>query len=98
VEVRGSVIKEGEREAVRWRLESINLEINESNQSLKALDSLRKNAYLLFCQNRAVVSAGCHGVMLPGFDLDKAAQATTFFALKSGGAINVLKLSKLLYL
>ena len=28
----------------------------------------------------------------------KAAQAAAFFALKSGGAINVLKLSKLLYL
>jgi uncharacterized phage-associated protein len=36
--------------------------------------------------------------MLPGYDIDKAAQATAFFALKAGGAINVLKLSKLLYL
>jgi uncharacterized phage-associated protein len=36
--------------------------------------------------------------MLPGFDIEKAAQATAFFALKSGGSINVLKLSKLLYI
>lgn len=37
-------------------------------------------------------------MLLPGFDAAKAAQAVAFFALKSGGRINVLKLSKLLYL
>jgi uncharacterized phage-associated protein len=37
-------------------------------------------------------------VLLPGYDLTKAAQAAAFFALRSGGCINVLKLSKLLYL
>lgn len=37
-------------------------------------------------------------MILPGYDLDKAAQATAFFALKAGGSINVLKLSKLLYI
>lgn len=37
-------------------------------------------------------------MLLPGYDIGKAAQATAFFALKSGGSINVLKLSKLLYL
>jgi uncharacterized phage-associated protein len=37
-------------------------------------------------------------MLLPGYDVGKAAQATAFFALKSGGSINVLKLSKLLYL
>ena len=36
--------------------------------------------------------------MLPGYDIAKAAQAVAYFALKSGGDINVLKLSKLLYL
>lgn len=36
--------------------------------------------------------------MLPGYDIRKAAQTVAFFALKEGGAINVLKLSKLLYL
>ena len=37
-------------------------------------------------------------MILPGYDLDKAAQATAFFALKAGGSINVLKLSNLLYI
>jgi uncharacterized phage-associated protein len=37
-------------------------------------------------------------MILPGYDIEKAAQATAFFALSAGGAINVLKLSKLLYL
>jgi uncharacterized phage-associated protein len=37
-------------------------------------------------------------MLLPGYDIGKAAQAAAFFALKSGGSINVLKLSKLLYL
>lgn len=37
-------------------------------------------------------------MLLSGYDVGKAAQATAFFALKSGGSINVLKLSKLLYL
>lgn len=36
--------------------------------------------------------------MLPGYDIAKAAQVVAFFALKSGGEINVLKLAKLLYL
>ena len=36
--------------------------------------------------------------MLPGFDAKKAAHVAAYFALKSGGSINVLKLSKLLYL
>jgi uncharacterized phage-associated protein len=35
---------------------------------------------------------------LPGYDIPKAAQAVAYFALKSGGSINVLKLSKLMYL
>jgi uncharacterized phage-associated protein len=35
---------------------------------------------------------------LAGYDIPKAAQAVAYFALKSGGSINVLKLSKLLYL
>lgn len=34
----------------------------------------------------------------PGYDIAKAAHAAAFFALKSGGRINVLKLTKLLYL
>lgn len=39
------------------------------------------------------------GVMLlPGYDLDKAAQVVAFFAMKEGGSINVLKVSKLIYL
>jgi uncharacterized phage-associated protein len=37
-------------------------------------------------------------MLLPGYDLNKAAQVVAFFALKEGGAINVLKLSKLVYL
>jgi uncharacterized phage-associated protein len=37
-------------------------------------------------------------MLLPGYDVAKAAQAAAYFALKSGGKINVLKLSKLLYL
>ena len=36
--------------------------------------------------------------MLPGYDVRKAAQVAAFFALKQGGSINVLKLSKLMYL
>jgi uncharacterized phage-associated protein len=35
---------------------------------------------------------------LAGYDIPKAAQAVAYFALKSGGSINVLKLSKLMYL
>jgi uncharacterized phage-associated protein len=37
-------------------------------------------------------------MLIPGYDLDKAAQVVAFFALKEGGAINVLKVSKLVYL
>ncbi|MEP7452798.1 Panacea domain-containing protein [Phyllobacterium sp. SB3] len=37
-------------------------------------------------------------MLLPGYDVAKAAQAVVFFATKAGGAINVLKLAKLLYL
>ena len=37
-------------------------------------------------------------MLLPGFDVSKAAQVVAFFALKSGGSINVLKLAKLVYL
>lgn len=37
-------------------------------------------------------------MLLPGYDAAKAAQAVAYFALKSGGKINVLKLAKLLYL
>jgi uncharacterized phage-associated protein len=36
--------------------------------------------------------------ILPGYDIRKAAQVAAYFALRQGGAINVLKLSKLLYL
>jgi uncharacterized phage-associated protein len=36
--------------------------------------------------------------LIPGYDVRKAAHVSAFFALKQGGAINVLKLSKLLYL
>jgi len=36
--------------------------------------------------------------LIPGYDVRKAAQVAAYFALKQGGAINVLKLSKLLYL
>ena len=36
--------------------------------------------------------------MLAGYNVRKAAQVVAFFALKEGGQINVLKLSKLLYL
>lgn len=36
--------------------------------------------------------------MLPGYNVRKAAQAVAFFALSEGADINVLKLSKLLYL
>lgn len=41
---------------------------------------------------------GRGSAMLPGYDVRKAAQVVAFFALKDGGSINVLKLSKLLYL
>jgi uncharacterized phage-associated protein len=37
-------------------------------------------------------------MLVSGFDVSKAAQAVAFFALKAGGRINVLKLSKLVYL
>lgn len=37
-------------------------------------------------------------MLLPGYDVTKAAQAVAYLALKAGGKINVLKLSKLLYL
>jgi uncharacterized phage-associated protein len=37
-------------------------------------------------------------MLVPGYDPVKAAQVVAFFALKSGGRINVLKLAKLLYL
>ena len=37
-------------------------------------------------------------MLLPGYDLIKAAQVVAFFAMKEGGSINVLKLSKLVYL
>jgi hypothetical protein len=37
-------------------------------------------------------------MLLPGYDVGKAAQAAAYFALKSGSSINVLKLCKLLYL
>ncbi|MEZ5851852.1 MAG: Panacea domain-containing protein [Hyphomicrobiaceae bacterium] len=36
--------------------------------------------------------------MAPWFNVRKAAQAAAFFALKEGGQINVLKLTKLIYL
>jgi uncharacterized phage-associated protein len=35
---------------------------------------------------------------IPGYNIRKAAQVTTFFAIKQGGAIEVLKVAKLLYL
>jgi uncharacterized phage-associated protein len=35
---------------------------------------------------------------IPGYSVRKAAQVTAFFAKKEGGAINVLKVAKLLYL
>jgi uncharacterized phage-associated protein len=35
---------------------------------------------------------------IPGYNIRKAAQVTAFFAKKQGGAINVLKVAKLLYL
>ncbi|WP_269932740.1 Panacea domain-containing protein [Aminobacter sp. HY435] len=37
-------------------------------------------------------------MLLAGFDVSKAAEAVAYLALKSGGSINVLKLSKLVYL
>lgn len=37
-------------------------------------------------------------MLMPGYDPVKAAQAAAFFALRAGGRINVLKLTKLLYL
>ena len=37
-------------------------------------------------------------MLLPGYDLEKAAQVVAFFAMKQGGSINVLKLAKLVYL
>lgn len=37
-------------------------------------------------------------MLVPGFDIRKAAQVVSFLALKAGGTINVLKLSKLVYL
>lgn len=36
--------------------------------------------------------------MLPGYEPLRAAQVAAFFAIKEGGSINVLKLTKLLYL
>ena len=35
---------------------------------------------------------------IPGYNIRKAAQVTAFFAIKQGGAIEVLKVAKLLYL
>jgi uncharacterized phage-associated protein len=37
-------------------------------------------------------------MLMSGYDVAKAAQVAAYFAIKSGGQINVLKLSKLLYL
>lgn len=37
-------------------------------------------------------------MLLPGYDAEKAAHVAAYFALKEGGSINVLKVSKLLYL
>lgn len=37
-------------------------------------------------------------MLLPGYDVRKAAQVAAYFALQQGKSINVLKLSKLLYL
>ena len=37
-------------------------------------------------------------MLVPGYDLDKAAQVVAFFATKQGGSINILKVSKLAYL
>jgi uncharacterized phage-associated protein len=37
-------------------------------------------------------------ILLPGYDLDKAAQVVAFFAMKAGGSINILKVTKLVYL
>ena len=37
-------------------------------------------------------------MLLPGYDARKAAQVAAYFALRANGGINVLKLSKLLYL
>lgn len=37
-------------------------------------------------------------MLMPGYDVATAAQVAAYFVLKSGGRINVLKLSKLLYL
>ncbi|MBY5614095.1 Panacea domain-containing protein [Rhizobium leguminosarum] len=37
-------------------------------------------------------------MLLSGYDVTKAAQAVVYLAVKAGGKINVLKLSKLLYL
>lgn len=37
-------------------------------------------------------------MLLAGYDVSKAAQVAAFFALQAGGRINVLKLSKLVYL
>ncbi len=37
-------------------------------------------------------------MLMPGYDVSTAAQVAAYFALESGGRINILKLSKLLYL
>lgn len=37
-------------------------------------------------------------MLVPGYDVNKAAQIVAFFAIKEGGSINVLKVSKLVYL
>ena len=37
-------------------------------------------------------------MLIPGYDLDKAAQVVAYFAMRSEGNINVLKVSKLIYL
>ena len=36
--------------------------------------------------------------LIPGYNVRKAAQVVAFFAIRQGGRINVLKLSKLVYL
>ena len=36
--------------------------------------------------------------ILAGYDVKKAAQVAAFFAIEAGGKINILKLTKLMYL
>lgn len=61
------------------------------------MDSLSDLSMLRYERLQQAVLSGVR-MLVPGYEARKAAQAVAFFALKAGGSINVLRLSKLIYL